>query len=72
MEPVTRWEVWDDDEDVKDWRHNHIDHGHADGEFPTPKFLSQAGWTKGKWRKGLGHLDDAHVLHLDGGCSSDV
>lgn len=62
---MTRWEVWDDDDDVKDWRHNHIDNGHADGDAPTPKFPSQAGWAKRKWRKTLGHLDDAHVLHLD-------
>jgi hypothetical protein len=65
VEPVTRWEVWDGE--AKVWWHNHIEAGHVSGDTPTPKFPSQSGWRKRTWRATFGHLDDAHVLHLDAG-----
>ena len=64
MQPVTRWEVWDDE--AEDWQHNHIEDGHIEGDAPEGRFPSQSGWKKRKWRKSFGHLDERHVLILDG------
>ena len=63
MQPLTVWEVWD--EDHKGWQHNHIEDGHVEGDTPTPRFASQSGWKKRKWRKSFAHLDDRDVVISD-------
>lgn len=58
--PVTAWyrREWDENLKAHVFAFNHLEDGHAAGEYPEPKldregkpFASQSGWKKGVWRK---------------------
>lgn len=59
MMPVTEWYRIVDGLPV----YNHIEMGHSQGETPTTKHPDQEQyWSKARWAKKLGYLNDAGVL----------
>lgn len=63
MKKITIWErlIIDKEKNIKEFRHNHIEDGHVEGDKPIPKFKSQNGWKSYIWRKTFGYLKGTTV-----------
>lgn len=63
-EPVTIWKKFypADGNNPEHWEHNHIEDVFVESSSPVPKFKSQQGWVKGKWRKIHGHLENGALV----------
>ena len=62
-EPITTWHLWNPKFSI--WEMNHIENGHAQGDYPLPKsleFTLQKGWRSGKWQKKHCFLQDGKVI----------
>lgn len=67
MKDITVWECWTKQPDASYvWEHNHIEDGHAQGDFPKPvvDVPGQRGWKNFKWRRSHGYLDEKGVVQL--------
>ncbi|MDK2600794.1 hypothetical protein QO179_25180 [Bacillus stercoris] len=61
MKEITIWTLVTETSE----KHNHIENGWAEGEYPTPtksEYKNQEAWNKLDWKKEFGYLDDQNKV----------